>query len=116
MRNLSIARRLMVNLAASIAITLGAALGLSYLLKVSSTSSTNLAATAPAKNQASFELLDVIVKLQASTQKMVQEQDPDAIEALMHQSEAGMAVQLRTLVGQFKIGSAAPGQQVSANA
>jgi methyl-accepting chemotaxis protein len=88
MRNLSIARRLMLNLAASIAITLGAVLGLSYLLRVSATASSALAATARAQSVASFELLDLVVKLQGVTQKMVQERDPDAIEALMHQSEA----------------------------
>lgn len=88
MRNLSIARRLMVNLVASIAITLGAAMGLSYLMRVSSAASSAMAATVRTQNAASFELLDLVVKLQGITQKMVQERDPDAIEALMHQSEA----------------------------
>ncbi len=110
MRSLSIARRLVLNLAASVAITLGAALGLSYLLQVSSNASTNLVVTARAKSQASFELLDVIVKLQAATQKMVQERDPDAIEALMHQSEA-LASEGRSKIrnaaeGDSSIGSA----------
>src|SRR5947209_15994841 len=88
MKNVSIARRLMLILGASIAITLGAVLGLSYLLRFSSAASSDLAATARPQNRASFELLDLIVKLQGATQKMVQERDPDAIEALMHQSEA----------------------------
>jgi methyl-accepting chemotaxis protein len=93
MRNLSIARRLMLNLGASIAITFGAVLGLSYLLRESSAASGAMAATARAQSLASFELLDLVVKLQGVTQKMVQERDPDAIEALMHQSEklAGQA-------------------------
>jgi methyl-accepting chemotaxis protein len=97
MRNVSIARRLMLNLAAAIAITLGAVLGLSYLLRVSSAASSDLAATARAQNQASFELLDLVVKLQGVTQKMVQERDPDAIEALMHQSEA-LATQAKSKI------------------
>ena len=88
MRNQSIARRLMLNLAASIAITLGAVLGLSYLLQVSSSASSGMAATVRAQNLACFELLDLMVKLQGVTQKMVQQSDPDAIEGLMHQGEA----------------------------
>ena len=87
MRNMSIARRLMLNLGASIVITLGAVLGLSYLMRVSSAASSAMAATARAQNAASFALLDLVVKLQGITQRMVQERDPDAIEALMHQSE-----------------------------
>jgi methyl-accepting chemotaxis protein len=86
-KNVSIARRMTLALAASVAITAGAVLGLSYLLWVSSTSSSGLAATARSQSQASFELLDLAVKVQGFTQKMTQESDPDAIEALMHQSE-----------------------------
>jgi methyl-accepting chemotaxis protein len=74
-------------LAASVAITAGAVLGMSYLLRVSSSLSSGLAATARSQSQASFELLDLTVKLQGLTQKMVQESDPDAIEALLHQNQ-----------------------------
>jgi methyl-accepting chemotaxis protein len=87
MTNLSIVRRITLALAASVAITAGAVLGLSYLLRVSSSVSTGLAAAARSQSQASFELLDLAVKVQGVTQKMVQERDPDAIEALMHQNE-----------------------------
>ncbi len=87
MMNLSIVRRITLALAASVAITAGAVLGLSYLLRVSSSVSTGLAAGARSQSQASFELLDLAVKVQGVTQKMVQERDPDAIEALMHQNE-----------------------------
>jgi len=86
-RNVSIARRMTLALAASVAITAGGALGLSYLLRVSSSLSRGLAATARSQSQASFELLDLAVKVQGVTQKMVQEHDPDAIEALVRQNE-----------------------------
>jgi methyl-accepting chemotaxis protein len=102
-KNFSIALRLTVALAASVAITAGAVLGMSYLLRVSSSLSSGLAATARSQSQASFELLDLAVKVQGLTQKMVQQSDPDAIEALMHQNQ--------TLVkqAQEKIGQVAEG-------
>jgi methyl-accepting chemotaxis protein len=87
MRNLSIARRMTLALAASVAITAGAVFGLSYLLWVSSSLSSGLASTARSQSKASFALLDLAVKVQAVTQKMVEERDPDAIEALMGQNE-----------------------------
>ena len=74
-------------LVASVAITVGAILGLSYLLRVSSASARGLATTARAQSQASFELLDLVVKVQGGTQKMVQADDPDVIESLMHQND-----------------------------
>ncbi|MFZ1011381.1 MAG: methyl-accepting chemotaxis protein [Candidatus Sulfotelmatobacter sp.] len=43
--------------------------------------------TARSQSQASFQLMDLAVKLQSVTQKMVQEKDPDAVEALMKESE-----------------------------
>ncbi len=87
MRNASIARRMTLAVAASVAITAGAVLGLSYLLWVSSSSSSGLAATARSQSKASFELLDLAVQVQSVTQKMAEERDPDAIEALLNQDE-----------------------------
>ncbi len=86
--NLSIARRMTLALVASVAITAGAVLGLSYLLRVSVSLSGNVASKGRTQSQGSFELLNFAVKLQGATQKMVQERDPDAIEALMKQNEA----------------------------
>ncbi len=88
MKNVSIARRMTLALAASAAITFGAVLGLSYLLRVSSSLSRGVAATTRSQSQASFELLDLAVKVQGVTQKMTEERDPDAIEALLQQSDA----------------------------
>lgn len=85
--NLSIARRMKLALAASVVITTGAVLGLSYLLHVSASLSGEVASTARSQSQTSFELLNFAVKLQGATQKMVQERDPDAIEALISQNE-----------------------------
>jgi methyl-accepting chemotaxis protein len=87
MMNLSIARRMTLALAASVAITAGAVLGLSYLLWVSSSLSSGLVATARSQSTASFALLDLAVKIQGVTQKMVEERDPDAIEALLGQNQ-----------------------------
>ena len=86
MNNMSIVRRMALALAASVAITAGAALGLSYLLHVSSSLSSDLAGTARAQSLGSFQLLDFAVRLQAVTQRMVQERDPDVIEALVSQN------------------------------
>lgn len=86
--NISIARRMTLALVASLAITAVAVVGLSYILRVSSTLSRDLTATARSQSQASFQLMDLAVKLQSVTQKMVQEKDPDAVEALMKESEA----------------------------
>jgi methyl-accepting chemotaxis protein len=87
MKNVSIARRMTSALGGSVAITVGAVLGLSYLLWVSASLSSGVAAKARSQSQASFELLDLAVKVQGFTQRMTQESDPDAVEALMHQSE-----------------------------
>ena len=86
--NISIARRMTLALTASLAITGVAVVGLSYILRVSSAVSHNLTVTARSQSQASFQLMDLAVKLQSVTQKMVQEKDPDAVEALMKESEA----------------------------
>jgi methyl-accepting chemotaxis protein len=86
--NLTIARKMTLALAASVAITAGAVLGLSYLLRVSVSLSSDLTSTARSQSQGSFELMDFAVRLQGATQKMVQERDPDAIEALMTQNQA----------------------------
>ncbi len=87
MKNVSIKRRMTLALAASVAITTGAVLGLSYLLWVSSSSSSALAAIARSQSKASLDLVDLANKIQNATQKMVQENDPDAIEALMRQND-----------------------------
>src|SRR5208282_2893711 len=86
--NLSIARRMTLALAGSVAITAGAVLGLSYLLHVSVSLSSDVASKSRAQSQGSFQLLDMAVKLQSATQKMIQQSDPDAIEALISQNEA----------------------------
>jgi methyl-accepting chemotaxis protein len=100
MKNVSIARRMTLALAASVTITAGAVLGLSYLLWVSSSSSSALAASARSQSNASLELLDFANKIQNATQKMVQEGDPDVIEALMHQNET-LVNQARTSIQQL---------------
>ena len=104
MPNLSIARRMTLALAASVAITAGAVFGLSYLLHVSASLSGNVASTARSQSQGSFELLNFAVKLQGDTQKMVQERDPDAIEALMSQNEA-LVKQAQTRIQQIAEGN-----------
>jgi methyl-accepting chemotaxis protein len=88
MRNHGIARRMSLVVAASVAITVAAVLGLSYLLQVSSNSAQNLATAAREQTQHSFELLDLAVKVQGTTQKLVQETDPDAMESLIHQNQS----------------------------
>src|SRR5579862_489902 len=85
--NMSIARRMAIALAGAVAITVGAVLGLSYLLHVSVSVSGDVASKSRSQSQVSFQLLDMAVKLQGATQKMIQQSDPDAIEALMNQNE-----------------------------
>ena len=101
MKKSSIACRMTLAMAASVAITFSAVLGLSYLLRVSSALSSGLAATTRSQSRASFELLDLAVKVQGVTQKMTLERDPDAIEALMHQSE-GLAQQAQIKIQQIE--------------
>jgi len=100
MRKAGIARRMTLVLAVSIAVTLGASLSLSYLLHVSSESARRLAATSRRKNQRSEELLNLVVKLQSGTQKMVQSRDPDAIESLMQQND-GLVKQAKAKVEEI---------------
>lgn len=88
MGNQGIARRLTLVVASSLAVTVAAVLGLSYLLRVSSASAQSVAAAAREQTQHSFELLDLAVKVQGTTQKLVQETDPDAMEALIAQNKA----------------------------
>jgi len=88
MRNLGIASRVAFVVATSVAITLAAVGGLSYLLRVSAGSAQTVAATARTQTQSSFELLDLAVKVQGTTQKLVQETDPDVMETLIRQNEA----------------------------
>ncbi len=86
--NFSIARRMTLALAASVAITAGAVLGLSYLLHVSVSLSSDVATQSRAQSQTSFQLLDMAVKIQGNTQRMIQQSDPDAIEELINQNES----------------------------
>src|SRR5579864_710791 len=108
MMNLSIKRRMTLALAGSVAITAGAVLGLSYLLWVSSSVSSALAATARSQSKATFDLLDLAVKVQSVTQKMVEERDPDAIESLLRQNESLVKL------AQAKISQLADGSAISA--
>jgi methyl-accepting chemotaxis protein len=75
-------------LAASVGVTVGAILGLSYLLRASSIEARTLAAVGRAKSQGAFEFLGLVLKVQGGMQKMLSEKDPDVIESLMHQNEA----------------------------
>jgi methyl-accepting chemotaxis protein len=86
--NLSIARRMTLALAASVAITAAAVLGLSYLVHVSVSLSSEVAYQSRAQSQTSFQLLDMAVKIQGNTQRMIQQNDPDAIEELINQNES----------------------------
>jgi len=87
MRNQGIALRMIVLVGASLVITVGAVLGLSYLLRVSSISSQSAAATAREQTQRCFELLDLAVRVQGTTQKLVQETDPDVMESLIEKNK-----------------------------
>jgi methyl-accepting chemotaxis protein len=72
---------------ASIAITFGAIIGLSYLLRVSSISAESLATAARSQTQQCFALLDVAVRIQATTQKLAQERDPASMESLIQKNK-----------------------------
>ena len=74
-------------LAASVAITVGPFWGCRICFE-SPAAARSTAAVARAENHNSFELLDLVLKVQSTTQKVVQERDPDAIESLIHQNEA----------------------------
>ena len=78
---------MIVLVGASLVITVGAVLGLSYLLRVSSISSQSAAATAREQTQRCFELLDLAVRVQGTTQKLVQETDPDVMESLIEKNK-----------------------------
>ena len=88
MRNQGIARRMAFVVAASVAITVAAVLGLAYLLHVSADSARSVAAAAREQTQRSFELLDLAVRVQGTTQKLVQASDPDAMESLIQQNQS----------------------------
>jgi len=87
MKTQGIARRMIFVVAGSVAITVAAVLGLSYLLHVSSASTQRVAAAAREQTQHSFELLDLAVRVQGITQKLVQATDPDVMESLIQQNE-----------------------------
>ena len=74
--------------AASLVVMVAAVGGLAYLLRVSSASTQSLASAAREQTQHSFELLDLAVKVQGTTQKLVQETDPDAMESLIEQNKS----------------------------
>src|SRR5579863_3740133 len=88
MMHQGIARRITFLVAASAAITVGAVLGLSYLLHVSVSSSQSAAEATRTQTQSLFELLDIAVRVQGITQKLVQETDPDAMESLIKQNQS----------------------------
>jgi methyl-accepting chemotaxis protein len=88
MKNQGIARRITFVVGASVAITVAAVLGLSYLLQVSAHSAQTVAAATREQTQRSFELFDLAVRVQAVTQKLVQQTDPDMMESLIQQSQS----------------------------
>jgi methyl-accepting chemotaxis protein len=88
MRNQGIALRMILLVGASVVITVAAVLGLSYLLRVSAGSAQSVAATAREQTQRSFELLDLAVRVQGTTQKLVQETDPDVMESLIEKNKS----------------------------
>src|SRR5580693_2043063 len=88
MGNQGIARRTAFVVAASVAITVAAVLGLAYLLHVSADSARSVAAAAREQTQRSFELLDLAVRVQGTTQKLVQASDPDVMESLIQQNQS----------------------------
>ena len=88
MGNQGIARRMAFVVAASVAITVAAVLGLSYLLHVSADSARSVAAAAREQTQRSLELLDLAVRVQGTTQKLVQASDPDVMESLIQQNQS----------------------------
>jgi len=87
MRNLSIARRMAYVFAASVVMTVSGVVGLSYLLRLSTGSSQSAALAASVQTESSFELLDLAVRVQGTTQKLVQETDPDVMEALVKENQ-----------------------------
>jgi methyl-accepting chemotaxis protein len=87
MRTHGITRRMTFVVVGSVAITVTAVLGLSYLLHVSAASSQRMATAARQQTQHSFELLDLAVRVQGITQKLVQATDPDVMESLVKQNE-----------------------------
>ena len=106
MRNQGIARRMSLMVAASVAITVAAALGLSYLLHVSAGSAQRVATAASEQTQRSFELLDLAVRVQGITQKLVQATDPDVMESLIQQNQS-LVKDARTKVEQAAAGDGA---------
>ena len=88
MRNQGIALRMILVVGTSVVITVAAVLGLSYLLRVSAGSAQSVAAAAREQTQRSFDLLDLAVKVQGTTQKLVQETDPDVMESLIEKNKA----------------------------
>ncbi len=74
--------------ASSVAITVAAVLALAYLLQVSVGSARSMATAAREQTRHCFELLDLVVKVQGITQKLVQATDPDAMESLIQQNQA----------------------------
>ncbi len=73
---------------ASVTITVVAVLALAYLLQGSAGSAQNLAAAAHQQTQHSFELMDLAVRVQGTTQKLVQASDPDVMESLIKQNQS----------------------------
>ena len=78
-----IAAKLGVFLAASVVATIGALGSSSYLLSVSSASLNRLNVSARQQAKAALDLVESAAELQGLTLKVIREQDPDAIEALL---------------------------------
>ncbi|HEX3484891.1 MAG TPA: methyl-accepting chemotaxis protein, partial [Micropepsaceae bacterium] len=113
MKNQGIARRVAFVVAVSVLITVAAVLGLSYLLRTSANSSQTVAAAAREQTQRSFELLDLAVKIQGTTQKLVHETDPDAMKALIKQAET----QIKDAKADLELGAGGdPGIQTAFDA
>lgn len=113
MRDQGIARRMALVVAASVLITVAAVVGLSYLLRVSADSAQTVARAAREQTQRSFELVDVVVRVQGTAQKLVQETDPDAMEALIKQGHL-LAKEAQAKVEQVAAGDS--GVQVAFSA
>jgi len=85
-----IGAKLMFFLGASVLATVGALASSSYLLKVSSASSSRLNAATRQQAQASLNLVEEAAGLQDLTLQVVREQDPDAIETILARREEAL--------------------------
>jgi methyl-accepting chemotaxis protein len=87
MMTAGIGRRMFLFLGASVAVTVGVAVGMSYLLHEASGITQRLANRTSQETRNSSALIGNVAKLQGLTQKLVREKDPDAMEALIKASD-----------------------------